>query len=233
MKALDNFKIELPSWGFANTGTRFGKFIQAAAATTIEEKFSDAAQVTCCHRRMPHAGAACSMGLAQWIAGRIRSRKIGKEIRDSPRIDQSQCFSESGIQVWLAWKSRPGNSPKSDSSYPGLCRHRGSAGLPRRCPVVCGRLQLSRARKTFENELAILRKACRKFTAALKPGQRLLIEYKPFEPAFLSHRRRRLGHGFSACQRMPGRKRSSWSTPGITIRPRTSNKSWPGCCTRK
>ncbi len=42
MKALDKFKIELPSWGFANTGTRFGKFIQAAAATTIEEKFSDA-----------------------------------------------------------------------------------------------------------------------------------------------------------------------------------------------
>ena len=24
-KALDIFRIELPSWGFANTGTRFGK----------------------------------------------------------------------------------------------------------------------------------------------------------------------------------------------------------------
>src|SRR5437879_730719 len=44
-KALDRLNIELPSWGFANTGTRFGKFIQAAAATSIEEKFSDAAQV--------------------------------------------------------------------------------------------------------------------------------------------------------------------------------------------
>src|SRR5271168_3905853 len=44
-KALDKLKIELPSWGFANTGTRFGKFIQPAAATSIEEKFSDAAQV--------------------------------------------------------------------------------------------------------------------------------------------------------------------------------------------
>src|SRR6516165_257852 len=44
-KALDKLKIELPSWGFANTGTRFGKFIQAGAATNIEEKFSDAAQV--------------------------------------------------------------------------------------------------------------------------------------------------------------------------------------------
>ncbi|MGB3630075.1 MAG: sugar isomerase, partial [Terracidiphilus sp.] len=44
-KALDNFQIEIPSWGFANTGTRFGKFVQAAAATTIEEKFADAAEV--------------------------------------------------------------------------------------------------------------------------------------------------------------------------------------------
>jgi len=60
-KALDQFKIELPSWGFANTGTRFGKFIQAAAATSIEDKFSDAAQV--------HAvtGACPSLALhVQW-----------------------------------------------------------------------------------------------------------------------------------------------------------------------
>src|SRR6476646_6332161 len=44
-RALDGFRIELPSWGFANTGTRFGKFLQPAAATNIEEKFSDAGQV--------------------------------------------------------------------------------------------------------------------------------------------------------------------------------------------
>src|ERR1700691_5912295 len=43
--ALETFRIELPSWGFANTGTRFGKFIKPAAATTTEEKFSDAGQV--------------------------------------------------------------------------------------------------------------------------------------------------------------------------------------------
>src|SRR5437868_7227969 len=45
LHALETFRIEVPSWGFANTGTRFGKFIQAAAATTIDEKFSDASQV--------------------------------------------------------------------------------------------------------------------------------------------------------------------------------------------
>jgi L-rhamnose isomerase len=44
-RALDAFQIEIPSWGFANTGTRFGKFVQAGAASTLEEKFSDAAEV--------------------------------------------------------------------------------------------------------------------------------------------------------------------------------------------
>ena len=44
-KALDQLKIELPSWGFANTGTRFGKFTQPAAATNLAEKFSDAGMV--------------------------------------------------------------------------------------------------------------------------------------------------------------------------------------------
>jgi len=44
-EALETFRIEIPSWGFANTGTRFGKFSQPAAATSTEEKFSDAGEV--------------------------------------------------------------------------------------------------------------------------------------------------------------------------------------------
>ena len=42
VQALEVFRIEIPSWGFANMGARFGKFTRAAAATTIEEKFGDA-----------------------------------------------------------------------------------------------------------------------------------------------------------------------------------------------
>ena len=44
-KALDGFAIELPSWGFADTGTRFGKFFQEAAASTLDEKLHDAGLV--------------------------------------------------------------------------------------------------------------------------------------------------------------------------------------------
>src|SRR5579884_457569 len=45
LEKLDDFMIEIPSWGFANTGTRFGKFLQPGAAGALEEKFADAAQV--------------------------------------------------------------------------------------------------------------------------------------------------------------------------------------------
>ena len=44
-QALDNFQIETPSWGFADTGTRFGKFLQDAAAIDIKDKLADAGQV--------------------------------------------------------------------------------------------------------------------------------------------------------------------------------------------
>ena len=49
---LKRQEIETPSWGYADSGTRFGVFPQAGAAVTIEEKLADAAQV---HR---HTGIA-------------------------------------------------------------------------------------------------------------------------------------------------------------------------------
>ncbi len=55
--ALDRFEIELPSWGFSDSGTRFGQFKQAAAARTTEEKLHDAG---CVHRL---TGAAPSIAM--------------------------------------------------------------------------------------------------------------------------------------------------------------------------
>jgi L-rhamnose isomerase / sugar isomerase len=42
---LARLQIELPSWAFGNSGTRFKVFTQAGAPRTPEEKISDAAQV--------------------------------------------------------------------------------------------------------------------------------------------------------------------------------------------
>ena len=40
LSGLDRLEIELPSWGFADTGTRFGKYLQDAAAITLEDKLT-------------------------------------------------------------------------------------------------------------------------------------------------------------------------------------------------
>ncbi|MGC8835032.1 MAG: sugar isomerase, partial [Armatimonadota bacterium] len=42
---LKKQQIETPSWGYADSGTRFGVFYQPGAAVTIQEKLEDAAQV--------------------------------------------------------------------------------------------------------------------------------------------------------------------------------------------
>jgi len=45
LKRLSQQVIETPSWGFQDSGTRFGIFPQPWAAKTLEEKFQDAGQV--------------------------------------------------------------------------------------------------------------------------------------------------------------------------------------------
>ena len=42
---LDNLRIELPSWAFGNSGTRFKVFGTPGTPRTIEEKIADAATV--------------------------------------------------------------------------------------------------------------------------------------------------------------------------------------------
>ena len=42
---LKSQEIETPSWGYGNSGTRFGVFKQPGAARDVHERLSDAAQV--------------------------------------------------------------------------------------------------------------------------------------------------------------------------------------------
>jgi len=42
---LSNLKVETPSWGYADSGTRFGIFAYPGAAKTLYEKLEDAAEV--------------------------------------------------------------------------------------------------------------------------------------------------------------------------------------------
>ncbi len=183
VEALDRFRIELPSWGFADTGTRFAVFRQPAAAVTIDEKLADAGLV--------HAltGACPTVALhVQWDlpggpddAPAVQRAAAAAGVRPgaiNPNFFQDQQYRYGSfghpdpavraharrhgldsVAVLQALSSRDLSCWFADgSNYPG------SASI--------------RARKRwFEQEL-------RHLHDALSGDQRLLVEYKPFEPAF-------------------------------------------------
>lgn len=192
-KALDAFRIELPSWGFANTGTRFGKFLQPAAASTIEEEFSDAGEV---HRwtgvcptlalhvlwDMPSGtgdvakvqALAAQHGLRPgsinpntfqdqiYKYGSLGNPDLGvrkqalDHILDS--IEIARRLGSRDVSLWFA----------DGSNYPG------TQNIRRRRQWFAEALQAAHARLA-KNVLG---------PDVFGYAQRLLVEYKPFEPAF-------------------------------------------------
>jgi L-rhamnose isomerase/sugar isomerase len=182
-RALELFRIELPSWGFANTGTRFGKFIQPAAATTLEEKFSDAGQVRLftgiCPTMALHVLWDCPDGAKN--AGEIRAYARQYNVQPgsiNPNLFQNQEYKygsfgnprrdirerakahvEDSIEIGKRVESRDISLWFADgSNYPGTANIR-------------------QRKRWFEENLKAVH-------ADLGSDQRLLIEYKPFEPAF-------------------------------------------------
>ena len=186
--ALDRFRIELPSWGFANTGTRFGKFLQPAAAATIEEKFADAGQVHALTGVCPTRRAARPLGLPRRRRQR-RRRSAALAERHGVRagLDQSESVPGPGLQVRLARQPRPGGARARALEHIRRQRRRSRSALrqPRHLAVVRRRLELSRARPTsasassgsMEGLAAAARQRSRRRSG-------MLVEYKPFEPAF-------------------------------------------------
>jgi L-rhamnose isomerase/sugar isomerase len=181
--ALNRFQIEIPSWGFANTGTRFGKFLQPGAASTLEEKFSDAGEVhrvtgvcpsVALHVLWDLPEGTASAGEVQRLAAKygVRAGAI------NPNVFQDQIYKYGSfgnpdpkarqealnhvldsVEIQKKLGSRDLSLWFADgSNYPGTqnIRHR---------------------KKWFEE--------CLQATHTQMTGnQRMLVEYKPFEPAF-------------------------------------------------
>ncbi len=181
--ALDSFLIEIPSWGFANTGTRFGKFVQAAAATTLEEKFCDAAEVNRLTGVTPTLALHVLWDLPNGLKDAPQVRELERQfgIRSgsiNPNLFQDQEYKFGSlcnpsaaireralqhmllsIEIGKALGSRDVSLWMADgSNYPGTQNMRKRIGW------------LEQALRTSHDHLA--------------PNQRLLVEYKPFEPAF-------------------------------------------------
>jgi L-rhamnose isomerase/sugar isomerase len=181
--ALDHFRIELPSWGFANTGTRFGKFIQPAAATTIEEKFSDAGQVHLLTGACPtialHVLWDCPDGLkSPDEINKLAARHNVRPGSINPNLFQDQEYKYGSFaNPDPAVRLRALQHTKDSIEIAGLLNSKDISMWFADGSNYPGTANI-RQRKQWFKELL------NESHGALSPSQRLLIEYKPFEPAF-------------------------------------------------
>ena len=181
LERLSSLRIELPSWGFADTGTRFGKFLQPAAARTTQEKFEDAAEV---QRRTGICPSVAIHVLWDFPSGwdpqiAHLAKQLGLKIGAiNPNLFQDQCYKYGSLasadpQVRgralqhcldsIELGKKAGSSALSlwladGTNYPGQDDIRG------------------RKRR--------LRECLKQIHAALPDEMTMLVEYKPFEPAF-------------------------------------------------
>jgi L-rhamnose isomerase/sugar isomerase len=175
-EALNRFAIELPSWGFSNTGTRFGKFIQEAAATTTEEKLADAGQV--------HSFTGCCPTVAMHVkwdfpCDKSLAAKYGVAIGSiNPNLFEDQIYKHGSLgnpdpevrSAALAHLLDSVEIAKSTSSRDISLWFADGSNFP-------GTANIRQRRAWFEEGLQAMH-------ARLDPDQRMLLEYKPFEPAF-------------------------------------------------
>jgi L-rhamnose isomerase/sugar isomerase len=181
--ALDRFRIEIPSWGFANTGTRFGKFMQPSAASSIEEKFADAGEVNRLTGASPTVALHVLWDTPNGVADAPKILELAKKHgvaagSINPNLFQLQVYKFGSIanpsaeirqravahliesvRIARAVGSRDISIWDSDgSNYPGS--------------------------QSMRKRIAWTEESLSAAYAATDESQRLLIEYKPFEPAF-------------------------------------------------
>ena len=182
-QALDAFRIEIPSWGFANTGTRFGKFQQPAAANTVQEKFADAGEVHRLTGTTPSLALHVLWDLPRGLTdvAKIKAQAQATGIRAgsiNPNLFQEAEYKFGSIANPDAGVRRKAvdhildsiriaaelSSPEISLWIPDGSNYPGTQSIGRR--------------------IGWMKEGLAECHAALSPGQTLLIEYKPFEPAF-------------------------------------------------
>jgi L-rhamnose isomerase/sugar isomerase len=182
-QALDAFQIEIPSWGFANTGTRFGKFLQAAAASTLEEKFSDAGQVHKLTGVTPTLALHVLWDLPNGISDAETVRGLENRYgvtsgSINPNLFQDQEFKFGSLC-----------NPSSEIRERAIAHMLDSVAIARKLGSRDVSLWLPDGSnypgtQSIRKRIEWLEEALQRTHEQLGPNQRLLVEYKPFEPAF-------------------------------------------------
>ena len=183
---LDRFHIETPSWGFADSGTRFGIFKQPAAAKTLEHKFQDAAQV--------HRLTGCCPTVALHV---LWDFDLERGLEDAARQTRDMA-EQAGIGVGAinpnvfqdhAYRFGSLCSPFPEARKMAADHLADSAKLAGLTGSSLVSLWFADGTNypgqgSFVERKHLMQQGLRDLHTALPENVGMLVEYKPFEPSF-------------------------------------------------
>ena len=180
---LKNQKIETPSWGFADSGTRFGPYRQEGSAVTIEEKIADAAQINKFTGVAPTVAVHVLWDFPNGISDAQALADYAKSLGVAIGAINPNVFSDSAY----AFGSVTSEDPAVRKMAVDHMIYSVEIGKKLGSEV----LSLWFADGTdypgqgdFRRRKRYAEECLKQVYAAMPQNMRMLIEYKPFEPAF-------------------------------------------------
>lgn len=180
LAALPRLRVETPSWGYGDSGTRFKTFAWPGAARNVWEKVADAGEV---HRL---TGCAPSVALHipwdrcdDWQGLAQHAAEQGVEIGAiNPNV-----FQDPDYKLGSVTNPDPRTRDKALAHLlecVGLLTQTGSRDLS----LWFADGTNYAGQDDFRARKRLMSEALRQVHAALPDGKRMLVEYKFFEPAF-------------------------------------------------
>jgi L-rhamnose isomerase/sugar isomerase len=177
---LEGLAIEVPSWAYGNSGTRFKVFSTPGTPRTVQEKIEDAAQV---HR---HTGLAPKVALhIPWdtVEDYVALRRYAEDQGMQLGTVNSNTFQDDAFKFGSLTAADPAVRRKAIDHHLACIEIMTAIGS-RDLKIWLadgsnypGQNDLRQRQDTLAESLATI-------YAQLAPEQRLILEYKFFEPAF-------------------------------------------------
>jgi L-rhamnose isomerase/sugar isomerase len=180
LSELDDFTIEVPSWAYGNSGTRFKVFHTAGVPRTPFEKIADAAQVNAVTGLAPRVSLHIPWDRVDDFAALAAH---AKELGVSIGAINSNLFQEEDYKLGSLTHADPGVRAKAVAHHLEcieVMRLTGSRDLKIWLPDGLNYAGQDSLRGRQER----LADSLQQIYAALDDDQRLLLEYKFFEPYF-------------------------------------------------